>query len=74
MKKVLAYGAALQLLFLVGCNSGPKPKEAEVAPTATEDRDPSVRAQDYETGAADNRADTMAPQVDSSAAAATTGP
>ncbi len=63
----------MQLLILVSCNSGPKPKEAEVEPTATEHRDPSVRAQDFETGAADNRADTIAPEVNSSAAGATTG-
>ncbi|MBC3542440.1 hypothetical protein ACFSC6_06010 [Rufibacter sediminis] len=66
MKKNLLLCAALPLFFLASCNSATKPTEGDVEPTATEDRDPSVRAQDFETGAADNRADTIAPAVDSS--------
>ncbi|RNI25668.1 YajG family lipoprotein [Rufibacter latericius] len=65
MKKSLILCAALPLFFLASCNSATKPKEGDVEPTATEDRDPSVRAQDYETGGADNRADTIPPAVDS---------
>ncbi|WP_210486222.1 hypothetical protein [Rufibacter aurantiacus] len=71
MKKCLILCAAIPMFYLASCNSTTKPKEGDVEPTATEDRDPSVRAQDYETGAADNRADTIPPATDS--AGATTG-